>query len=107
MNLDHGLILIADAIREKRGDTYALTDNGGEIYFKCPVFVMRSYCWCDGDNQGHEAGCPPNFEHYRTGLRVEWYKYVGRGMACNMATTAGQWADIVAECIAAVKEWKP
>ena len=64
--IEYGLILIAYAIKEKRGDTGLLTSNYGEPEFECPVFSMRTYClyhsitspllcWKFG---GHPSSCP-------------------------------------------------
>ena len=43
--------------------------------------MMHAFCWWD------EEGCAwcgadeaPNFHHKPTGVKVWWYKYIGRGM---------------------------
>lgn len=55
-------------------------DNIGCVgNFENNVFVIRGYCWCDGDLVGHENGCPPNFEFKPTKFCADWYKYLGRG----------------------------
>ena len=99
--IEDGLMLIAHAIKEKRGDTGLLTSNYGEPEFECPVFSMRTYCWCDGDRPGHEDGCPPNFQH-KSGLVIEWYKYLGRGTQMNRSLTVKEWCAIMRECLEAV-----
>ena len=99
--VEDGLRFIAQAIQAKRNDVSSLTSNGGEEDFACPVFTMRSYCWCDCDRPGHEKGCPPNFEH-RSGLSISWYKYCGRGMSINAVVDERQWVEIVKDCLSAI-----
>lgn len=56
------------------------TENCGDAgYYENDVFCIRAYCWCDGDEKGHENGCPPNFEYKPLGFKVSWYKHAGRG----------------------------
>lgn len=104
-----GLKLIAHAIQAKRGDQIGggipnlLTDNSGLPPFETPVFSMRSFCWCDGNKPGHEAACPPNFEHHR-GFRVEWYKHLGRGNVANSNISPAEWFSILNECLTAIEE---
>lgn len=44
-------------------------------------FAIHRFCWCE------EESCPwcgpsesPNFWHKPTGIKVWWYKYIGRGV---------------------------
>ena len=99
--IEDGLRLIAHAIKDKRGDYGLLTANLGEPPFETNVFSMRTYCWCDCDIPGHEDGCPPNFQHH-SGLEVEWYKYLGRGITINRDISVKEWIGIIQECLAAV-----
>lgn len=70
------------------------------------IFMMHPYCWCeredcpwcrDEDEHGKAA---PNFHHKKTGLRVWWYKYIGRGMEVSRKVSARQVAQILLECTA-------
>lgn len=75
--------------------------------FTCDVFALRSYCWCDGGDEGHEIACPPNFEHYLSGFRATWYKGLGRGSAQNHGLTRAQWEGIRSQCMAVVLAAEP
>lgn len=105
-----GLDAIAEIIREHRGHTSGkygngplLTSNDGEEEYENDVFVMRTYCWCDGHFVGHEDNCPPNFIHKSTGMEVSWYKYNGRGVTSNVNWIPSiTWHRIVNECIESV-----
>jgi hypothetical protein len=97
-----GLLLIAQAVKDKAGRKDnnfegLLTDNSGEPNFENSIFAMRRYCWCDGDL--HPDGCPPNFEHYPSGLAVSWYKHARRGVTINCYVTSSQWLDVVQESL--------
>ena len=80
---------------------------GGEFGYGCnfenEVFVMHPFCWCEEDS------CPwcnaenaPNFLHKRSGFRVNWYKYIGRGMEIVPSVDLG-WNAIIAECFASIE----
>lgn len=73
--------------------------NAGDSYVS-DIFEMRAYCWCDGDAEGHEDGCPPNFVHKSSGLTICWYKYLGRGMSANRECDRLEWLRIAHECVA-------
>jgi hypothetical protein len=71
------------------------------------VFAYRQYCWCDGDNPGHEEGCPSNFVHYPSGLEISWYKHEGRGITSNRnEMKAIDWWNILADCVNEIKEYE-
>lgn len=82
---------------------------GYGAFYEDDTFHMRPYCWCGKDDCMWCAGClcarpgdddceyckpgermlaagglagtgAPNFWHKPSGLRVWWYKYIGRGM---------------------------
>lgn len=59
-------------------------------HFVNETFALRDYCWCDGRIHPLLAdgspGCPPNFEHFDSGIKGSWYKHIGRDMAFNRAT---------------------
>lgn len=71
------------------------------------------HCTCDyhkrveewhkqvGFPMGHKETCAtvlPNFHHKPTGLKVSWYKYIGRGMSANQEKPEN-WHKLIAECI--------
>lgn len=76
-------------------------DNRGTEPFENDVFVIRSYCWCDGGKPGHEEGCPPNFEHKKTGFQACWYKHIGRGASQNqrLNRSGPAWRYILMDCL--------
>ncbi len=44
----------------------------------------------------------PNFKHYASGIEVEWYKYIGRGMEYDEDVTIEQWVDVFKECLGSI-----
>lgn len=67
-----------------------------------------SHCSCDLAKRREEADVEcretcvvlePNFTHKPTGLSVEWYKYVGRGMKVDNPVDAAQWDRIIVDCL--------
>lgn len=46
----------------------------------------------------------PNFRHFKSGLEVWWYKYIGRSMESKNDVTYLEWLDILKECMLSVKE---
>jgi len=99
-HVEEGLCLLASLIKEVRGETYgSLISNSGADPWEGEAFSLRAYCWCEGDAEGHEDGCPPNFEHHASGLIVCWYKHVGRGSSQNRALSVRDWVGIVGSCI--------
>ena len=99
-------------------------DTGYGGYWNSDVFEMHPYCWCEKDDcPWCNAGNPddnielnnkirrhggltksanrsytsvPNFWHKPSGLRIWWYKYIGRGME---VWGAGDLAVIGSECL--------
>lgn len=56
-------------------------------------------------SDGHEDDCPtirPNFEHFESGLAIDWYKWIGRSTELNREVSAEEWRKIIAECRASV-----
>lgn len=85
-------------------DHHARVANHGGSPIITDTFEMRPYCWCDGETEGHEEGCPPNFVHHPSGFQAHWYKHAERGETCNQAPTPLQWAAVLRQCIDAVLE---
>lgn len=107
----NGLNALAEVIAEHRGykkDKYGygplLTSNEGDEEYINDVFEMRTYCWCDGDSEPHENGCPPNFIHKPTGIEISWYKHAGRGITANVDwLPALTWHKLITSCMESVK----
>lgn len=100
----HILDALYAEMREGGGDLFARTSNHGGERIVTDVFEMGPYCWCDGQAQGHDDGCPPNFIHHPTGFQAHWYKHASRGETCNIAPSALEWAAVLRECIDALLE---
>lgn len=84
------------------------------IEYSNDTFQMHPYCWCDrrdcpwcsvndgpdeneyGADHGSTA---PNFWHKKSGFKLWWYKYPGRGMEYNKDLTYREIDAIVQDCI--------
>lgn len=94
-----GLTAISELIQLKRQDKGLLVANYGEQPYESEIFDMRTYCWCDGEREGHEEECPPNFHYKPTNLIINWYKHCERGISANQDLSALDWFKIVQRCI--------
>lgn len=84
------------------------------------VFALRDYCWCEGSyhretvlfeddedawqlaietSGGSGTGCPPNFEHFASGIKGSWYKHLGRDVTFNREARRGEALNILMECL--------
>ena len=83
------------------------------------TFAIRDYCWCEGrlhpetvtDPEdpawsraievagGTSTGCPPNFEHFASGVRGVWYKHLGRDTRFSRAPRRGEALEILRDCL--------
>lgn len=83
------------------------------------TFAIRDYCWCEGSVHpetvadpedptwsraieaagGTGTGCPPNFEHFASGVRGVWYKHLGRDMRFSRAPRRGEALEILRDCL--------
>jgi len=123
--LTHRLSLI---LPDKKGGGCFGGEYGYGVEFENETFLMHPYCWCDKEDgsclwclRDHpefipllsarfgttEDGYydeatgyfdPPHFWHKPSGLRVRWYKYIGRGMGVRAEgdITAH---DVLASCL--------
>lgn len=64
--------------------------------FECPAFIVEAYSWDDDYEQ------PFNFKW--KGVEISWYKYLGRGMSANADLAPDQAAEMLTECLAAVRD---
>ena len=102
--------------------------NGGATYAN-EVFAIRDFCWCEGrfhpevagyddmDDNTHYAamsasggtstGCPPNFEHFASGITGVWYKHLGRDTVFNRYARPGEALEILRDCLASLPEGHP
>jgi len=66
-------------------------------------FSIHRYCWCEEEN------CPwcgpsemPNFHHKPTGIKVWWYKYIGRGMNVSRPPTLSECSSILTDALSSI-----
>lgn len=85
--------------------SHGVGSNCAEQYSN-DVFVIRDFCWCDGATHPEDADgiptCPPNFEHFASGLKAEWYKYLGRDVRVNAEVEVGESLAILMDCAMSV-----
>ncbi len=75
--------------------------SGSYVHCNCERQALADAWYAEN---GHEKSCGvarPNFFHFASGVRVDWYKYIGRGMEAS-DVTAELWSSLIAECIASV-----
>lgn len=56
----------------------------------------------EGLPESHKDSCSlilPNFKHYKSGLEIRWYKWVGRDMEYNKKVSNKEWRKIFEEVI--------
>jgi hypothetical protein len=51
--------------------------------------------WCTSEELKRS-----NFEHPASGTKINWYKYIGRGMDVDLRAS---WTNILAECLASIE----
>lgn len=73
------------------------------LHFSNDVFAIRDFCWCDGRLHHEDAdgipSCPPNFEHFTSGITGEWYKYLGRDTRWSRSPEAPEAIAVLMDCI--------
>ena len=75
-SVEEGLSKIAKAVPHSADDwpeKYGVNYENG-------TFLMHMFCWCDKDGCSwchHDA---PNFIYKPAGIKLWWYKYIGRSM---------------------------
>lgn len=91
--------------------------NCGCIEETCAIFGIDPelpggavHCTCGKTNEyaefiktiSHADHCEmdkPNFYHYASGIKVEWYKYIGRDMEYDEDIPIETWVNVFKECI--------
>lgn len=89
---------IVKPLCEERGLSYPA---GSAVHCDCGASDKAQ----QAQELNHSGDCPvmlPNFKHKRTGLTVEWYKWIGRDNEVNGPTD--DIPGIIAECIASLKK---
>lgn len=98
--LEAGLRIIADACG---GDSDWCEKYGAN--FENSIFRMHVYCWCEEDACPYcrEIDPEPNFWHKASGLKVTWYKYIGRGMEIEGVEKPEWICNIITECLKSIE----
>jgi hypothetical protein len=103
-----------DELRALRDTIYdALTEKYGLSRFGCAVHCTctrkrRWQEWFDANKlgpDGHASDCllvVPNFLHKPSGLRIDWYKWIGRDTKTSRPVSPAEWRAIFDECVASV-----
>lgn len=105
-----GLVTLANVIAEQRGlikDNHeyvpTITSGYDNEEFVNDTFELRAYCWCYGDEKGHEPFCPPNFVYKPSGIEINWYKHAGRGITANVEYLSPlTWHRVINDCIESI-----
>ena len=80
--------------------------DGYGVDFRNGIFSIHPFCWCEDQEL-----CPwcafhaPNFVHYSSGLKVFWYKHIGRDteIVCS-EEVAANWPAILRECLESIEK---
>lgn len=76
------------------------------MFLKCGHFAYDD-CQCfEAGADDHQPDCPvglPNFKHFKSGLEIRWYKWIGRDTEFNKKITSRQWEKIFQECVKSIK----
>lgn len=91
--------------------TYASYNPEGEeagkygTNFENDVFMMHQFCGCQQDDCKWCEHNEPNFHHKATGLKIWWYKHIGRVPRMQSGNLSRQEiAHIFGQCEASVKK---
>jgi hypothetical protein len=80
-------------------------DNGRGSAIHCTCGVQEAWLKWSSENH-HDPECPtvlPNFLHKPSGVRVSWYKWIGRSMEIE-APPGFDWKRCISECIQSLPE---
>lgn len=114
---------IEDKIRKKYCKKFNLSFPGGCIvhctcdrdknwvdWYKEKIIEFRgksSRLDEDGLPEAHKDTCSlilPNFKHYKSGLEIRWYKWIGRDMKYSKKVSNDKWKKIFKEVINSLKK---
>lgn len=103
--LSSALRLLTERIAKTHPESLSHGLLGGEYGYGAnyvnKIFIMHPYCWCEQDECGWCSGKNPNFRHIKSGLKVWWYKYIGRGMEVKGARNLDI-CKVMMECLESV-----
>ena len=99
-HVESGLRHLGELVSKGKYGDDPTCNNGSR--FSNDVFSLRSYCWCDGEGEGHEQGCPPNF--VCGDFAASWYKHAGRGHSQSRPVSHDEWAKIMERCLSSLRK---
>lgn len=103
--ISNGLRELTQAIVKGDPDRHVMGLFGGTFGYGArwddEVFSMHPFCWCDEEDCPWCEGDIPHFHHKGTGLKIRWYKYIGRSMEIEGCC---DWPEVLAECLTSVQE---
>lgn len=107
--ISNGLRKLTATIGKKYPEKQAYGLLGGEDGYGCEfensTFHMHPQCWCD-DYDTCKVCQSPNFVHHKSGLEIEWYKWIGRSMEFNKKVSDDEWEVILKECLESLEDGK-
>lgn len=78
------------------------------IDFENETFRMSHFCWCGEEDTCKHCGHDrlSNFEHKESGLKIWWYKYIGRGMCIEAESrlTIKQLISLLQKCVESITD---
>lgn len=92
------------AILRAIGDHHGTSSKYG-ANIETQVFMMHRFCWCDSEDcawcwdESEKGERAPNFHHKPSGLKVNWYKYIGRDIVVNKQLSIPELAKVLADCV--------
>ncbi len=124
--LETGVSLLATmalGLRDSDGDTITSTiGSNANVQYISEQFALRDFCWCDfGSGFSDEdpdpetsihptpdGHCPPNFEHFASGLQLRWYKHIGRSHEWeNLPASRDDAIQVLLDCMKPLVAKKP
>lgn len=104
--------LTENIVKRKLGDNFGGGLGGLYGYgtdYENSTFKMHPFCWCEERNCPYCFGGEQNFLHKLSGLKIWWYKWIGRDMEYyyrekKCAPSESVWKIIFDECLKSVSE---
>lgn len=111
-DISNGLRELTEAIVLQHPELHVMGLFGGTFGYGAKldndVFMMHPYCWCEHEgcqwcayDEAKDRELAPNFHHKKSGFKVWWYKYIGRGMRIEGMC---DWPEVLRECLGSIVE---
>jgi hypothetical protein len=95
--------ILGNLIEKKTGSNPA---GNTSAEFENDVFRMKAYCWCEGEQAGHEEGCDDGFDYKKGEGYAAWYKHANRGFFYDEDLSLEEWRNIFEECFKSLEDSK-